>query len=115
MVNTAILTGRRVAVPIKVVSVGADGQVREVDDAVTCSSTDVDVVKVRERTRAKSLMVIFRFFYFFFNNLSSELDFDPKGHMIVWLFISPAVCTQLIPDMSVTVNWGCFTSRLFGT
>ncbi|XP_032371165.1 transmembrane protein 132C isoform X1 [Etheostoma spectabile] len=46
VVNTAILTGRRVAVPIKLVTVETDGQVREVDDLVTCSSTDVDVVKV---------------------------------------------------------------------
>eukprot|EP00064_Thunnus_orientalis_P011353 superscaffoldBa00001634_g11383 len=45
VVNTAILTGRRVAVPIKLVTVETDGQVREVDDWVTCSSTDVDVVK----------------------------------------------------------------------
>uniref|UniRef100_A0A3Q3A053 Transmembrane protein 132C-like n=1 Tax=Kryptolebias marmoratus TaxID=37003 RepID=A0A3Q3A053_KRYMA len=46
VVNTAILTGRRVAVPVKLVTVETDGQVREVDDSVTCSSTDVDVVKV---------------------------------------------------------------------
>lgn len=46
MVNTAILTGRRIAVPIKLVTVETDGQVREVDDSVTCTSTDVDVVKV---------------------------------------------------------------------
>uniref|UniRef100_A0A8D0D1G0 Transmembrane protein 132C n=1 Tax=Sander lucioperca TaxID=283035 RepID=A0A8D0D1G0_SANLU len=46
VVNTAILTGRRVAVPIKLVTVETAGQVREVDDLVTCSSTDVDVVKV---------------------------------------------------------------------
>lgn len=47
MVNTAILTGRRVAVPIKLVTVETDGQVREVDDSITCSSTDVEVVKVQ--------------------------------------------------------------------
>ncbi|CAJ1069184.1 transmembrane protein 132C [Xyrichtys novacula] len=46
VVNTAILTGRRVAMPIKLVTVETDGQVREVDDSVTCTSTDVDVVKV---------------------------------------------------------------------
>uniref|UniRef100_A0AAV2MMP4 Uncharacterized protein n=1 Tax=Knipowitschia caucasica TaxID=637954 RepID=A0AAV2MMP4_KNICA len=46
VVNTAILTGRRVTVPIKLVTVETDGQVREVDDLVTCSSADVDVVKV---------------------------------------------------------------------
>lgn len=49
MVNTAILTGRRLAVPVKVVTVETDGQVREVDELVTCSSTDVDVVKVGQR------------------------------------------------------------------
>nr|XP_040051919.1 transmembrane protein 132C [Gasterosteus aculeatus aculeatus] len=46
VLNTAILTGRRVAVPIKLVTVETDGQVREVDDSVTCTSTDVNVVKV---------------------------------------------------------------------
>uniref|UniRef100_A0A3Q2CVI1 Transmembrane protein 132B-like n=1 Tax=Cyprinodon variegatus TaxID=28743 RepID=A0A3Q2CVI1_CYPVA len=49
VLNTAILTGRRVAMPIKLVTVETDGQVREVDDSVTCSSTDVDVVKVSSR------------------------------------------------------------------
>lgn len=49
MVNTAILTGRRLAVPVKVVTVETDGQVREVDESVTCGSTDVDVVKVGRR------------------------------------------------------------------
>jgi len=51
VVNTAILTGRRVEVPIKLVTVETDGQVREVDDSVTCTSTDVDVVKVRVERR----------------------------------------------------------------
>ncbi|XP_056134840.1 transmembrane protein 132D [Lampris incognitus] len=46
VVNTAILTGHRVAVPVKLVTVESDGRVREVDDSITCSSTDVDVVKV---------------------------------------------------------------------
>lgn len=46
VVNTAILTGRRVAVPVKLVTVETDGQVREVEDSITCTSTDVDVVKV---------------------------------------------------------------------
>ncbi|XP_033828514.2 transmembrane protein 132D [Periophthalmus magnuspinnatus] len=46
VVNTAILTGRPVVVPIKLVTVETDGQVQVVTDLVTCSSTDVDVVKV---------------------------------------------------------------------
>lgn len=49
--NTAILTGRRVAVPVKLVTVETDGQVREVDDSIACSSTDVDVVKVQIHTQ----------------------------------------------------------------
>lgn len=49
--NTAILTGQRVTVPIKLVTVETDGQVREVDESVTCSSTDVDVVKVHCESR----------------------------------------------------------------
>ncbi|KAJ0067988.1 hypothetical protein NL108_014242, partial [Boleophthalmus pectinirostris] len=46
VVNTAILTGRQVFVPIRLVTVETDGKVRDVDGLVTCSSTDVDVVKV---------------------------------------------------------------------
>ncbi|XP_060927911.1 transmembrane protein 132C [Limanda limanda] len=46
VVNTAILSGRRITMPIKLVTVETDGQVREVEDSVTCSSTDVDVLKV---------------------------------------------------------------------
>ncbi|XP_049618993.1 transmembrane protein 132B isoform X2 [Syngnathus scovelli] len=46
VLNTAILTGRRVSLPVKLVTVGTDGQVREVDDAISCSSADVHVLKV---------------------------------------------------------------------
>ncbi|TWW60276.1 Transmembrane protein 132D [Takifugu flavidus] len=49
VVNTAILTGRHVAVPVKVVTVETDGQVREVDESVTCSSADMDVIKQSDR------------------------------------------------------------------
>ncbi|XP_077378540.1 transmembrane protein 132B isoform X2 [Festucalex cinctus] len=46
VLNTAILTGRRVSVPVKLVTVGTDGQVREVDDSLSCTSADVHVLKV---------------------------------------------------------------------
>ncbi|XP_019744085.1 transmembrane protein 132C [Hippocampus comes] len=46
VLNTAILTGRRVSLPVKLVTVGTDGQVREVDDSLSCSSADVHVLKV---------------------------------------------------------------------
>ncbi|XP_077571694.1 transmembrane protein 132B [Stigmatopora nigra] len=46
VLNTAILTGRRVVLPVKLVTVGTDGTVRQVDDSLSCSSADVDVLKV---------------------------------------------------------------------
>ncbi|KAG7275687.1 LOW QUALITY PROTEIN: hypothetical protein CRUP_028848 [Coryphaenoides rupestris] len=49
ILNTAVLTGRTVAVPIKVVSVGTDGTVTDVSEEVRCRSTDEDVVKVSDR------------------------------------------------------------------
>ncbi|XP_068167740.1 transmembrane protein 132C [Antennarius striatus] len=49
ILNTAVLTGRTVAVPVKVVTVGVDASVIDVSEAVRCRSTDEDVVKVSDR------------------------------------------------------------------
>ncbi|KAJ7994155.1 hypothetical protein DPEC_G00262970 [Dallia pectoralis] len=49
ILNTAVLTGKTVAVPVKVVSIGADGAVTDISEAVDCCSTDEDVVKVSDR------------------------------------------------------------------
>uniref|UniRef100_A0A4W5QE81 Transmembrane protein 132C n=1 Tax=Hucho hucho TaxID=62062 RepID=A0A4W5QE81_9TELE len=49
ILNTAVLTGKTVAVPVKVVTIGADGTVTDVSEAVDCRSTDEDVVKVSDR------------------------------------------------------------------
>ncbi|XP_010894015.1 transmembrane protein 132C isoform X2 [Esox lucius] len=49
ILNTAVLTGKTVAVPVKVVTIGADGAVTDVSEAVDCCSTDEDVVKVSDR------------------------------------------------------------------
>ncbi|XP_037672601.1 transmembrane protein 132B isoform X2 [Choloepus didactylus] len=46
VLNTAILTGKAVSVPVKVVAVQEDGSVVDVSDAVECKSADEDVVKV---------------------------------------------------------------------
>ncbi|XP_041266332.1 transmembrane protein 132B [Onychostruthus taczanowskii] len=48
ILNTAILTGRMVAVPVKVVAVQEDGSVVDVSDSAECRSADEDVVKVSE-------------------------------------------------------------------
>ncbi|XP_014127493.2 transmembrane protein 132D [Zonotrichia albicollis] len=49
ILNTAILTGKTVAVPVKVVSVEDDGTVTDLVDSVECRSSDEDVIKVSDR------------------------------------------------------------------
>ncbi|KAK1786640.1 hypothetical protein P4O66_003077 [Electrophorus voltai] len=49
ILNTAVLNGRTVAVPVKVVTVTTDGAITDVSDMVQCRSTDEDVVKVSDR------------------------------------------------------------------
>ncbi|XP_045697159.1 transmembrane protein 132B isoform X2 [Phyllostomus hastatus] len=46
ILNTAVLTGRPVSVPVKVVAVREDGSVVDVSEPVECASADEDVVKV---------------------------------------------------------------------
>uniref|UniRef100_UPI00398E4A24 transmembrane protein 132B-like n=1 Tax=Pristiophorus japonicus TaxID=55135 RepID=UPI00398E4A24 len=46
VLNTAVLTGRLVAVPIKAVTVEGSGSVTDVTEMVDCASEDEDVVKV---------------------------------------------------------------------
>ncbi|XP_032252279.1 transmembrane protein 132C isoform X2 [Phoca vitulina] len=49
ILNTAILTGKTVALPIKVVSVEENSAVMDISESVECKSTDEDVIKVSER------------------------------------------------------------------
>ncbi|XP_070256062.1 transmembrane protein 132B [Myotis yumanensis] len=49
ILNTAILTGKAVSVPVKVVAVEEDGSVVAVAEALECRSADEDIVKVSER------------------------------------------------------------------
>ncbi|KFQ12053.1 Transmembrane protein 132B, partial [Leptosomus discolor] len=46
VLNTAILTGKTVSVPVKVVAVQEDGSVVDVSDSTECKSADEDVIKV---------------------------------------------------------------------
>ncbi|XP_059192269.1 transmembrane protein 132D [Centropristis striata] len=105
VVNTAILTGRRVAMPIKLVTVETDGQVREVDDSVTCSSTDVDVVKVspncdqvlvngKEMRGRQSLAVNFTYLH-----LSAQL------HLTVWVPKLPLQIDVSDTELSQVKGW----------
>ncbi|XP_048199101.1 transmembrane protein 132D isoform X3 [Perognathus longimembris pacificus] len=49
ILNTAILTGKTVAVPVQAVSVEEDGTVTPLREAVECRSSDEDVIKVSDR------------------------------------------------------------------
>ncbi|NXW96046.1 T132B protein, partial [Larus smithsonianus] len=49
VLNTAILTGKTVSVPVKVVAVQEDGSVVDVSDSTECKSADEDVIKVSDR------------------------------------------------------------------
>lgn len=46
ILNTAILTGKTVAVPIKVVSIEENSAVTDISESVECKSSDEDVIKV---------------------------------------------------------------------
>ncbi|KAI7797737.1 putative transmembrane protein 132D-like, partial [Triplophysa rosa] len=49
LLNTAVLTGKRVMVGVRTVAVEQDGSVMDVSDITDCSSTDEDVLKVSNR------------------------------------------------------------------
>ncbi|XP_069071473.1 transmembrane protein 132C isoform X2 [Pleurodeles waltl] len=49
ILNTAILTGRTVSVPVKVVSIEENGAVVDISESVECRSSHEDVVKVSDR------------------------------------------------------------------
>ncbi|XP_062410877.1 transmembrane protein 132C [Sardina pilchardus] len=48
LLNTAVLTGRRVSVPVALLAVEADGSVTDITNSTSCQSTDTDILKVSE-------------------------------------------------------------------
>uniref|UniRef100_A0A8C9QUS0 Transmembrane protein 132E n=1 Tax=Scleropages formosus TaxID=113540 RepID=A0A8C9QUS0_SCLFO len=46
IINTAVLTGRTVAIPVKVVSIEMSGAVTDISSSVECKSSNEDIVKV---------------------------------------------------------------------
>ncbi|XP_040915067.1 transmembrane protein 132C [Toxotes jaculatrix] len=105
ILNTAVLTGRTVAVPVKVVTVGTDGAVSDVTESVECQSTDEQVIKVSERcdyvyvngkeTRGKR-KVMLNFTYSF---LSAQLE------MSVWMPRLPLLIDVADPELSQIKGW----------
>ncbi|KAM6423515.1 transmembrane protein 132B isoform 2-T2 [Liasis olivaceus] len=52
VLNTAILTGKPVSIPVKVVAVEEDGSVSDVSSSTECRSADEDVLKVSDNCNA---------------------------------------------------------------
>uniref|UniRef100_A0A3B4TVM4 Transmembrane protein 132C n=1 Tax=Seriola dumerili TaxID=41447 RepID=A0A3B4TVM4_SERDU len=105
ILNTAVLNGRTVAMPVKVVTVGTDGAVSDVTESVECKSTDEQVIKVSGRcdyvyvngkeTRGKS-RVMLNFTYSF---LSAQLE------MSVWMPRLPLLIDVADPELSQIKGW----------
>ncbi|XP_035523396.1 transmembrane protein 132D [Morone saxatilis] len=105
ILNTAMLTGKMVSVPVKTLAVEADGSVTDVTNFTSCRSTEEDVLKVSERcdylyvngkeTRGKS-RVMLNFTYGF---LSAQLE------MSVWIPRLPLLINVTDPELSQIKGW----------
>ncbi|XP_047425005.1 transmembrane protein 132D isoform X2 [Mugil cephalus] len=105
ILNTAVLTGKMVSVPVKTLAVEANGSVTDVTSYTGCRSTDEDVVKVSDRcdyvyvngkeTRGKSSVMV-NFTYGF---LSAQLE------MSVWTPRLPLLLDVSDPELSQIKGW----------
>ncbi|KAJ8260702.1 hypothetical protein COCON_G00164250, partial [Conger conger] len=105
ILNTAMLTGRTVAVPVKVVTVAPDSVVTDVTESVSCRSADEDVIKVSERcdyvfvngkeTRGRVRVAV----NFTYGPLSSQLE------MSVWAPRLPLQIEVSDPELSQIKGW----------
>ncbi|XP_043077669.1 transmembrane protein 132C-like [Puntigrus tetrazona] len=105
ILNTAVLTGKTVAMPVKVVTVGTEGTVTDVTESVECRSTDEDVVKVSERcdyvyvngkeTRGRLRMMV----NFTYSYLSAQLEVS------VWMPRLPLQIEMSDPELSQIRSW----------
>ncbi|XP_042365857.1 LOW QUALITY PROTEIN: transmembrane protein 132D [Plectropomus leopardus] len=105
ILNTAVLTGETVSVPVKTLAVEADGTVTDVTNYTSCRSTEEDILKVSERceymyvngkeTRGKS-RVMLNFTYGF---LSAQLE------MSVWMPRLPLQIDVADPELSQIKGW----------
>ncbi|KAL7827119.1 hypothetical protein SRHO_G00328370 [Serrasalmus rhombeus] len=105
LMNTAVLTGKRVVVPVRTVAVETDGSVTDVSDFTDCSSTDEDVLKVSDRcdfvyvngkeTKGRVQMLV----NFTYSYLSAQLE------MKVWIPRLPLDIEVSDTELSQIKNW----------
>ncbi|XP_054614115.1 transmembrane protein 132D-like isoform X2 [Dunckerocampus dactyliophorus] len=105
LLNTAVLTGKMVKVPVKTFAVDANGSVTDVSSFASCRSTDKEVLKVSERCdyvfvtgkepRGKSRVMI-NFTHAF---LSAQLE------MSVWTPRLPLTIDVADPELNQIKGW----------
>ncbi|RVE65661.1 hypothetical protein OJAV_G00118610 [Oryzias javanicus] len=105
ILNTAVLTGKMVSVPVKTLAVDVDGSVSDVTNYTSCKSTEEDVIKVSERCNfiyvngkeaRGSSRVMVNFTYAF---LSAQLE------MSVWMPRLPLLIDVADPELSQIKGW----------
>ncbi|KAI2651438.1 Transmembrane protein 132D [Labeo rohita] len=105
LLNTAVLTGKRVSVPVKVLGVEADGSITDITNSSRCRSSDQDVLKVSERcdsvyvngkeTRGRVRMMV----NFTYSYLSTQLEVS------VWMPRVPLHMEISDPELSQIKAW----------
>uniref|UniRef100_A0A8C5E4G1 Transmembrane protein 132D-like n=1 Tax=Gouania willdenowi TaxID=441366 RepID=A0A8C5E4G1_GOUWI len=105
ILNTAVLTGKKVVMPVRAVAVEEDGVVTDVSDYTDCSSTDEDVLKVSDRcdyvfvngkeTKGKVKIVV----NFTYSYLSAQLELN------VWIPQIPLQIELSDTQLSQIKSW----------
>ncbi|KAI1900878.1 hypothetical protein AGOR_G00054380 [Albula goreensis] len=105
ILNTAVLTGKRVIVPVRTVAVEQDGSVTDVSEFTDCRSTNEDILKVSDRCdyvfvngkemRGKVRMAV----NFTYSYLSAQLE------MTVWIPRLPLQIEVSDSELSQIKGW----------
>ncbi|XP_067232529.1 transmembrane protein 132D [Chanodichthys erythropterus] len=105
LLNTAVLTGKRVSLPVKVLGVEADGSITDITNSSRCRSSDQDVLKVSERcdsvyvngkeTRGRVRMMV----NFTYSYLNTQLEVS------VWMPRLPLQMEISDPELSQIKAW----------
>uniref|UniRef100_A0A8C3A6C4 Transmembrane protein 132D n=1 Tax=Cyclopterus lumpus TaxID=8103 RepID=A0A8C3A6C4_CYCLU len=105
ILNTAVLTGKKVVMPVRTVAVEEDGVVTDVSDYTDCSSGDEDVLKVSDRcnyvflngkeTKGKVKLVV----NFTYSYLSAQLELN------VWMPRLPLQIEVSDTELSQIKSW----------
>uniref|UniRef100_A0A668AW31 Transmembrane protein 132D n=1 Tax=Myripristis murdjan TaxID=586833 RepID=A0A668AW31_9TELE len=117
ILNTAVLSGKKVVMPVRMVAVEEDGVVTDVSDYTDCSSTDENVLKVSDRcdyvfvngkeTKGKVKMMV----NFTYSYLSAQLELN------VWIPQLPLQIEVSDTELSQIKSWRVpiITSKRYDT